>query len=294
MRFLTALSKFLEWTGTVYFGVPLLISLAVSLVLCMTAGTSTDYFPLKVLLSLSRDMLSFLGVIAAILIAVFTTTYVLSSQNRREGFLSFLQALNRIRRVPLEIENSRDVIDPGTSGSSDYWSDLTREFIERMNEVKPVWGGFDTDPELEDVMFLYVNCSKQVRDDMISNLGNSENNKSEVRRLYNRIDESVRGMLDGLLSMEFGIVGRQFAVTLMKLSFSLAILLIATLVVRALVEPFTGVGSGWWTWLSLSAYLFLPINGVIHVLGLICATHEWWQGVRRREKPWEDNRNLSG
>ena len=293
MRYLTALSKIFEWTGTVYFGAPLLISVAVSLGLCMTAGTSTDYFPIEVLLSLSRDMLSFLGVIAAILIAVVTTMYVQSSQNRREGFLSFLKALNQIRGVPLEIESSGDVVDPGASGSSDYWSDLTRKFIERMNKVKPLWGGFDADPELENVMFIYVNCSKQVKDDMISNLGNSENSKSEVRRLYNRIDESVRGMLDGLLSMEFGMVGRQFAVALMKLSFSLAILLIATLVVRALVEPLTGVGSGWWTSLSLSAYLFIPLSGVIHVLGLICATHEWWQGVRRREKPWEDNRNLS-
>ena len=121
-----------------------MISLAVALLFCVTGrGRVVD---LQDLLNLSRDMLSFLGVIAAILIAVTTTIYVLSEQKRREGFLAFLQALNRLREVPGAIENSRETINPAGDGSAELWSDLTRDFIVRMNEIRPTWGGYTTEP----------------------------------------------------------------------------------------------------------------------------------------------------
>ena len=286
---MTTLSRLFRWSASVYFGVPLVISLAVSLVLCVVARTRAVDFPLEVLLGLSRDMLSFLGVITAILIAVITTTYALSEQARREGFSSFLQALNLLRKVPEEIESSSDVIDPTGDGSPNWWSDVTREFISRMNEIRPTWSGYDAEPELEQEMALYLERSSGLRMNMESKLDGSDDGRREVRRLWDYIDQSMRGMVNGLLSMNSGIVSRQFAVTLMKLAFSLALLLIVTLIVRALVGPVTGVGSGWWTWLSLSVYAFLPITAVVHVIGFICATHEWWRSVRKPEKIWEYN-----
>ena len=146
MRILTTLSRLFRWSASVYFGVPLVISLVVSLVLCVAARTRAVDFPLEVLLGLSGDMLSFLGVITAILIAVITTTYALSEQARREGFSSFLQALNLLRKVPEEIESSSDVIDPTGDGSPNWWSDVTREFISRMNEIRSEAANYMTSP----------------------------------------------------------------------------------------------------------------------------------------------------
>ena len=240
MRMWISCCRYFESIGSIWV-VPLLLSLAVSLALCVAIGTETTILPITVLLNLSRDMLNLLGVIAAILIAVITTMYVLSEQSRREGFRSFLSALNGLRRMPGEIQSNSNAIDPDNDGPAARLAIALDEFVERMNEIKPTWQGYDASPGLNKEMIRYIGGIRGGLATIYSDLESRGLDTTLVGQLDRRIDESGRGMLVGLLSMESGIVGKRFVERLLKLSLSLTCLLVLSLSVRALAEPLTAV-----------------------------------------------------
>ena len=202
--------------------VPLLVSLVVSLALCTAIGTKTTILPIDVLLSLSRDMLNLLGVIAAILIAVITTMYVLSAQTRGEGFRSFLLALDGLRGMPAKIRSSREALDLDNDGSPARLTDVADtldEFVAGLDEVKPTWQGFEADRDLETVMAYYSGGIKAELESIASTLEGADN--LQVDQLAKRFDGRVRSMVVGLLTIQLGIVGKQFVERLLKLSLSL-------------------------------------------------------------------------
>ena len=270
--------------------VPLLLSLVVSLVLCTAIGTKTTILPFDVLLSLSRDMLSLLGVIAAILIAVITTMYVLSAQTRGQGFRSFLQALDGVRGMPAEIRSRGEVLgqdDGDAPARLTGVADTLDEFVVRLNDVRPTWPGFESDRDLENVMAYYSGGIRAELKSIASNLEGT--NKLEVDQLANRFDGRARSMVVGLLTIQLGIVGKQFVERLLKLSLSLTCLLVLSLSLRASAEPVSTVDFGRWSWIILTAYTFLAAAVLAHVIAFICAAAEWWGKVQAIEIAWEGN-----
>ena len=145
MRILMPCCRFLEQTFSVWL-VSVLVALGATLGWCIASQTGASYPTIQVLLDMARDMVGLLGVIAAILIAVITSMHTLGEQKREAGYLPFLQALNVFRRLPAEIESSREAIDPGNAGAANRWSELTMQLIERMNEVRPSWGDMTLTP----------------------------------------------------------------------------------------------------------------------------------------------------
>ena len=277
---------FLERTSSVWF-VSVFVALGVALVWCVATQSSASYPSTEAMLDMARDMVGLLGVIAAILIAVITSIFVLGDQKREAGYSLFFQALNGVRRLPDEIARSREAIDPGDVGSARRWAALAMQFIESMNLVTRAWKGFDGDPESEDTMQRYTEESFAAQRLIAGNLGDASDGWQELLRLQGYQEENLRGMVTGLNAMDSGIVMRRFASRLISLSISLAFLLLLALAVRTLVGVGDPAFSYLVAWLGPFLYLFFPITVIMHVLGIFCAASVWHRANRDRAKAWE-------
>ena len=274
------------WAAPIW-GLPLVLALTLSLVWCIANRVGGLEFPVEALLALSGDMLSILGIIVAILVAVITTVYVLSSNNRTTGFLTFLRSLNRLRRLPYRIQDLGVDSIPNGDGAAERLSDLTRQFIDRMNTVTPGWRGYETDPSLENDISQYSQLSCVELLDIRSNIPEGDTNVRKVEQLWVRKEESLRGMVVGLLNMTLGAVGNGFAGRLIGLSLSLTVLLLLTLAIRTLSGLEDAAVLGVSAWLKSFVFVLLPTATVGHVLAFALATYLWWRKVEAIQRAWE-------
>ena len=247
----------------------------------------------KYLLTISENMIVFLGVVTAVMMAVITTMYGLISQKQESGFSVFLASLNQFRNMSLVARNNREQISAQNRISLDSFVDQTDKLIESMNEITPSWRGYDSAPEIEAKMLEYVEDSGE----LLMTMGASATDNSEMSALseiFNYRDESVRGMLIGLLDMDRGVIGGRLMTTLLILSLSLTILLILSLVVLTITAPkdISLVASS--SPFNLFIYGLLPATAIFHIVGFICAMSAWWRQVQKRDKEWQSPDNRKG
>ena len=204
------------WSALVW-GAPLIESLIVSLSLCVAMRESAIPFPTESLLAISRDMLNFLGVVTAILIAVITTMYVRSSENEETGFRAFLQSLNQLRNLPIRIDEMRSEVVPQGLDILDELIGMTEDFIGRMNNIKPGWRGYSSDPELESEMFNYVNRWTALFVNLSVPLGNRGSAVSALSKIGKFQEGRIRVMVVELLTMDKGTFGKRLMKRLLGL-----------------------------------------------------------------------------
>ena len=274
--------------ATPIWGIPLLLALLSTLVWCIANRVGGLDFPIGALLSLSGDMLSILGIIVAILVAVITTVYVLSSNNQTTGFREFLRSVNRLRRLPYRIQDlGVEIVPTSSDGAPERLSDLTRQFIDRMNEITPGWGGYEIDPDLENEVNQYSQLSSNELINIQSSIPEGDTNMRTVESLWVRRDESLRGMVVGLLSMHLGAVGLRFAGRLIGLSLSLAVLLLLTLAIRTLSGLEDAGVLELSSQLMFFVFVLLPTATGMHIMGFALATYLWWRRVQVIRRAWQ-------
>ena len=133
------------WIALIWV-IPALVVFFLALEIDTALGERGQVFLPKYLLTISEYMIAFLGVVTAVMIAVITTMYGLSSQKQESGFSVFLASLNQFRNMSLIARNNREQIGAQNRTSLDSFVDQTDKLIESMNEITPGWRGYDAAP----------------------------------------------------------------------------------------------------------------------------------------------------
>ena len=268
------------------WGVPLLISLLTCFIWCVAVGTELLEFPAKTLADLTGVMVTFLGVVVAVLVAALTTLYSLSGQNRNKGFITYLQALNEFRQVPDKIHRIRDQVGVELQEPLDRWRLITQEFVDMLNEITPDWKGYDSSPDLESRMQRYVEMSTAFLASMAIHVNDNNEDGLKVSQVRTYGDSSLRLMLIGLRNIDLGIVASRLVRTLLGLSLTLTLLLLSVLLVRVVAGLAESQLFHLTTWFTLFLYIFLPATAASHIVGLAIAITSWWTGAQR-QRDWE-------
>ena len=286
MRSLSSWVETSLWFASLW-GAPLLISLLVCLIWCISVGSEILEFPIRTLTSLTADMVGFLGVVVAVLIAAITTLYSLSSQNRNSGFITFLQGLNQLRQVPDMIKEIKDQVRVEIQEPLYRWYLFTLEIVNELNEVTPDWRGYDSSPQLETRIRRYVSLSTaELGNIVLHSTDNQDDSLTKVSQIRTLGDSSLRSAVIGLRNMDLGVVGNQLVGRLMGLSLSLTLLLMSVLIVRALAGLVEIDLLQFTTWLTVLLYVFVPATAITHIAGFAVAIYWWWTGAQR-PRDWE-------
>ena len=269
------------------------VAVCFSLLVCAVltlSGPQPLLFHLNDLNDISKSMVSFLGIVVAILVAALTTMYVRSSENEESGFRDFLQSLNLLRNLPFRMDEVSDIVAFHNQSVLYEFDNLTTqlcEFIEELNEIKPGWEGYDSNPELENNLNSYVECWTNSATGITLAMRYSGVSKSPLLELGTIQQGNLRVILVALLTMDKGTLGKALVGKLIRLSFSLTMLLVLSVAVLAT----TGLSEGslMYTpvWFNLFLYVLLPSVAVFHVLGFVEALYVWRHDVRKREEKWK-------
>ena len=269
--------------------------LLTSVVLNTAIWVNRKYPHPKHLFDMSADMLGFLGLVVAVLIAVITTLYIQSSQSRESAFRDFLQSRNHVSllRLRIDVIKSRMV----NQCSVNEWMTLADGFIDRMNEITLEWLGYDEHPEMEKNMLCYIHRSNYLllsllKSDVVKSDGLDQNTiKLILSEVFYTQEGHVRVMVTALLSMDKGMLGKRLVDSLLWLSCSLTLLLLLALLVRTTtgVDHISMFASS--EFFDLFTYCLIPAVAAAHVVGFVVAVYLWRRSVQKREREWLSHGN---
>ena len=247
---------------------------------CLLHFTDTILvFPRDNVVSIVEILIVFLGVTAAILIAVFMTAHVQARMKQVSGFEVFLDSLGDFKSSAAEILASFGRVGAQEDQATwSAWGQSTDGLIEALDTVTPLWRGYESSTTLECKLLQYVNTWTLPISLMMA--------QQEWDELRIRHEQSLRKLVIGLKIIDEGAVEQRFATSLIKIFISLSILLICCLIVLILAGieyRDVGVGS---SWLNLFVYLLLPGVAIVNFIALLYVVLQWWRRLQRRDASW--------
>ena len=273
--------------GTVLVWViPVISSLAVTITVCLFSVCGTSQSSTSNLFAVASDLLPFLGVVAAIMVAVITSLYLRGMESTEGGFLSFEGALNQLREFPLEIEDERENFSDECQAVLNKWIEKSEELAKCLKAITPEWRGFQTSPEKIDAINEYRNRTETITHVLNGWTSKNRRGKLSLLRLSEVRYAILRGIQVNLFIMSRGVVGRELVSRILLLSISISALLMITIVVRG------AVGFGDYSLfhppdtLNLFLYSFLPLSAICHIFGIMIAVWIWWNDTKALEGLW--------
>ena len=203
---------------------------AVSLIVCAYSIHWTDTvtaFPRDKVASITGSLIGFLGVTAAILIAAFTTILTQVRTKQDSGFPVFLESLGSLKIIAASMEAvlSR-VANSSIQPAIAQWAELREQVISSLDDITPVWGGYDEDTQLEDKLNQYVRASTGPLSLIAILAGQQTFTELQIRH-----EQSVRGILISLRALDEAAVDRRLVAKFVKVFASVSVLLICCLLV---------------------------------------------------------------
>lgn len=240
-------------------------------------------FPRNKVISITGPLIGFLGVTAAILIAAFTAALTQVRTKQDSGFRVFLESLGSFKIIGMLMETvlSR-VANPATQPAIAQWTELREQVISALDDITPVWRGYDEDMQLESRLHQYVGASTGPLILIGILVGQQTSHELQTRQ-----EQDVRGILISLRALDEAAVDRRLVASLVKVFASVLVLLICCLLVRMLAGVEFDKGGIDSTWVNLFIYLLLPGLAVVHLAALLNVVLRWWRRIRLSEKNWE-------
>ena len=277
--------KVLLCTALVW-GIPVLLSMIVIGALCLSSECRANQSSIESLRTFTGDLIPFLGVVTAIMVAVITTLYLRGMESIERGFLSFEEALNQLRIFPIQIENDRDNFSDECQQLLNKWIEKSQNLAECLKAITPEWRGFQSSPKTNDAINDYRNRTETITKTLNGWTSKNRRGRLSLLNLSEVRYTIVRGVQVNLFIMSRGVVGRELVSRLLILSISLSVLLIVTLVVRSAVgfddnslfQPPTA--------LNLFLCSFLPMSAISHIVGFIVAVWIWRNDTKALEALW--------
>ena len=257
----------------------------ISFIICALSlhfmGAEAD-FPRDKVSSIAGTLIVFLGVTTAILIAAFTTAHVQARTKQSSGYGEFLESVGSFKAVVFELETSLGLaVSQLTAKRMVQWSDAKEKLVATLDEITPLWQGYDSDPQVEQHSQDYVKASWLPLLVMAD-----QRNQRWSEELRMRQELSLRKITIGLRVLDEAAVDRRFAESLVKILASLSALLICCILVLAI----SGVGYGQEgevaNWVNLLVYLYLPILAIGNFFALLVVVFAWWLRLRRSDDAW--------
>ena len=257
----------------------------VSLIICAYSFNVTESvtgFPRDRVSSIAGTLIVFLGVTTAILIAVFTTAHVQARTKQSSGYAAFLASVGSFKTVVLEMETILGQITSHLTWKAVVqWKDAKGKLVSTLDEITPLWQGYDSGIKVEQHSVQYVWAS-EVPLTLIA----EQRNQQWSNELRIRHEQSMRNLTIGLRVLDEAAVDRRFAESLVKILASLSVLLICCILVRMV----SGVGYGQVgavsNWVNLFIYLYLPSLAIGNFLALLYVVLGWWRRLRRSDEWW--------
>ena len=239
--------------------------------------TIVEGFAREKVVSIASTLLVFLGIVTAILIAVFTTAHSQGRRNQIAGFDMFLRSLGEFKH---SMSRVADLQKKATLESGlvvlERWVSLGNILEYKWNRITPSWGGYELNPEMEHDMNSYMQLSTKFAL-RVTDLPLGTRIAHEL---------SLRGILHGLLTIDESTVERDLAVRLFKIFWSVSILLILCIAVRTIGELEYGGTHATWSWINFFIYISLPGVAIANLGALVYAIVEWRSSISKRDKAW--------
>ena len=230
--------------------------------------------------SISGLMIGFLGVVIAVLVAVFTTAYVQGRGNQITGFDTFLEALGKFKLLISEIDRRMtDAKSERVRKEYEEWRTLAEHFAILLDDINPAWDGYDHDRMLENKMTRYVNLSGRIMPHVVELW-------DDVRVKHELV---IKSMVVGFRIMDEGAVERRLVERLFNVFLSLVTLLALSILVRVIAGLENGGIDGIWAIVNLSAYLTLPVIAIFNFIALVYSVCLWREDIQKRDDTWKSS-----
>ena len=258
---------------------PIVFSFVAIAALSYWDGTGFS-FPANKLVSVSADLLGFMGIVTAILIGVLTSIYVQSRSTNTSGYSQFIEALDEVRFIPIQMRERSSRAQPSDQDLLRDWANRTTALEERLNEVTMDWQGWETDRTLESDVLNYVDENQTI----LTQMGTFIASDVVWSRIWINIDVQVRRILIGLRAMDEGIVGQQLVNRLFNVFISLVVLLSAGVGIRIVAD--VGYGSESPDLGNLYFAILIGMITVFHLAEIGLAANSWRRALQRKRDAW--------
>lgn len=247
-------------------------------------------YPASAFGQFSGDVLAFIGVILAVLLAVFTWMTSQNSQSRDTGFQTLRQATANLENLNIQLKqkclafaNELSVQGRAIEGNEsctklvmlNAWIQDIDCLTKRLNLITMNWMGWQSDPALQDELVDHVYCAQAL----------SENVEDEVQATLTRYKQYMRNVLFGLYRLDGAIVGDILLHRLATIFGSLAVLIAFGFGFR--IAANLDIGFSYTFNVIFFDAAFLGICAFIHLSTLVFFVFRWWDETRKREIEWK-------
>ncbi len=235
------------------------------------------------------SLLAFIGVVFAILIAVFNSITGQKTTLRYNGAQNLTKATAQLECFNIRLEKMRLSLELGAEapGAAPYGEDKTKrrklldaltqdidKLTSRLNGITMNWRGWETDTNLEQELVAHSKAAKAVLEPI-------EDKTHEMLTEYRQI---MRGVLIGLRALDEATLSDTLAIRLSIIMGSLVVLIGAGLFLRLVADLDVGAAvsdAGTFRWAALFC-----MSTVLHMLALVFAVSHWFDKVRQRDETW--------
>lgn len=232
-----------------------------------------------------RELLEFLGVLEAILIAVFTMVHVRSREALASGFWKFRETVEGLENLGnAMVQFSDRGLLPDWPLGMPYlarWASKTKGLVVRLNEITPSWKGWSSERHLERYLCLVALLPSSVA----RNTGDLLRKDYNWVRIRTEFDHRIRALTIALLVMNEGVTGKQLESELLEANSQLLAIIVMILVFGILAEG--GHRGGTPAVANLFWAIFFVAASVINLWRILWAIDKWWKYLRMMDQAWE-------
>jgi hypothetical protein len=258
------------------FFIAIILVIIYNSVLCK--NIITDNYTIEKFVNITTDLIGFIGVLTTILIAVLTWTYSLSRNNSDTGFATLRNSINQMETLSENM--AQDITRANTQNQKMLldWVFKTNDITDELNEITPVWEGWEKNQSLENDLVTYTDIYKSFDPSLINFLISDQ--KWSIYRV--KQGQGIRNIFIGLFSMDRGVVLKQLFDRIIEIFFSLIILLMILLILRLFEDiPINFI---WGNLVNATLAATISLLSVAHLIWLAWAIWQWKKEVSKRDK----------
>jgi len=244
-------------------------------------------YPASALGQVSVSVLAVVGILVALLFAVFAAINGQSRENRYSGFQLFrrttedLENLNvRLKKQALKLVQRMAMgyspymnIGQQLNAIQDWVSDLNL-LLGRLNSITMNWRGWNSDADLEGELLSHVHFAQSISQYL-------SDDADEVLMIF---EQSMRSILIGLRRLDEAAITDILLLRLGAIMGSLITLVGFGLILH--LGANLDIGFSYSSEVILFEAIFISMNVLLHLCALVFFITRWWDRVRERDARW--------
>lgn len=221
--------------------------------------------------------LAITGVFAAVLVAIVTWIQGQGVGSRQTGFSQLRSGISKLSTISCSMRDNVGRASPEHQQLLGNWATATDGIIEELNEITPLWEGWERDKRLERLLSEDTERGAQV----LKATGAFLPRDPVWSRIWTDIESSTRDVLIGLYWLSEGARASRLFHKLVPFLVSAFSLLILSLIGRVVLLAQNVCDKT-----NSVLVIFFALLLVFHLLWLGNLFWQWWSEQRCQEKAW--------